>query len=61
MVIFNIIENCPDNVSLNTSRIDCLMYADDVNIFSNSAKGLQSRLSKLESYRNTWCLNVNIK
>ena len=54
-------ENCPDSVSLNSRRIDCLMYADDVIIFSDSARRLQSRLTKLQSYCDTWCLNVNIK
>ena len=37
------------------------MYADDVIVFSDSADGLQKRLKALESYCDTWCLNVNFK
>ena len=36
-----------ESVSLWTGRIDCLLYADDVIIFSNSSNGLQD------------CLNAN--
>ena len=57
----NCLQNCPESVSLCTGRIDCLLYADDVIIFSNSANGLQDRLNALVSYCDTWCLNVNLK
>ena len=57
----NCLQNCPESVSLCTDRIDCLLYADDVIIFSNSANGLQDRLNALVSYCDTWCLNVNLK
>jgi hypothetical protein len=57
----NCLQNCPESVSLCTDRIDCLLYADDVIIFSNSANELQERLNALVSYCDTWCLNVNLK
>jgi hypothetical protein len=57
----NCLPNCPESVSLCTDRIDCLLYADDVIIFSNSANGLQDHLNALVSYCDTWCLNVNLK
>ena len=45
-------------VSLNSLKINCLMYADDVILLSENAQGLQSCLDKLQSY---WGLQVNIK
>ena len=60
-MIYQIVANCPESVSLFTDRIDCLLYADDVIIFSNSANGLQDRLNALVSYCDIWCLNVDLK
>ena len=36
------------------------MYADDVILLSKSDMGLQRCLEKLESYRERWCLDINI-
>ena len=48
-----------DPILLNNRPVDCLLYADDLVLFSTSAKGLQARLDILESYCKDWCLNVN--
>ena len=40
--------------------INCLLYADDLVIFSRSANGLQTLLSKLESYCEKTELSVNL-
>ena len=37
-------------VSLNTTRLNCLLYADDLILLSESEKGLQSCLDSLNSY-----------
>ena len=36
------------------------MYADDLVILSESAKGLQEKLDKLQNVCNDWCLSINI-
>ena len=40
--------------------INCLLYADDLVIFSRSANGLQTLLNKLESYCEKTELSVNL-
>ena len=47
-------------VSLNTTRLNCLLYADDLILLSESEKGLQSCLDSLNSYCNRWKLKINI-
>ena len=39
-----------DAVDINRRRIDCLMYADDIVIFSSSKAGLQKRLDDLSKF-----------
>ena len=46
----NIFDNECMPVSLNTSKINCLMYADDVILLSETRDGLQNSLSMLEKY-----------
>ena len=36
------------------------MYADDLIIVSQSERGLQTCLNKLETYNEHWCLDINI-
>ena len=53
------LELCSDNIYLNTHRVNCLLYADDVVLVSKSAVGLQKSLNLLETYCNDWCIDVN--
>ena len=55
------LENSFDPVTLHLEKIDCLMYADDIVMFSGSPEGLQSKLKALEKYCDDWGLDVNIK
>ncbi len=55
------LQSCSDTVMLEKEKLNCLMYADDIVIFSTSAEGLQERLHKLETFCKDWCLKVNIK
>ncbi len=48
-------------VLLGKKSISCLMYADDLVIFSESADGLQNCLNKLHAYTEKWGLKVNLK
>ena len=41
-------------------KISCLMYADDLIIFSYSAKGLQTLIDKVVFFCNKWQLTINI-
>jgi hypothetical protein len=42
------IEDSIDLILLNNKPLNCLLYADDLVLFSTSAKGLQTRLDKLQ-------------
>jgi hypothetical protein len=57
--IFNTID-C-DPVKAGQHSLGCLMYADDVLILSQSARGLQRSLDKLNVYCKKWRLSVNIR
>ena len=50
----------PNPILLNDKEINCLMYADDVILLSLTEVGLQSKLHKLQSFCNDWCLEVNV-
>ncbi len=50
---------CP--IKLYDKNINCLMYADDVVILSESKEGLKECLKHLSLYVNQWCLTVNQK
>jgi hypothetical protein len=39
--------------------LSCLLFADDLLIFSESSSGLQRALNKLGSYCDTWALKIN--
>jgi len=56
----NIFDNSCDPVYLGGSSLNCLLYADDLIILSESASGLQCALNKLHTYCKKWKLSVNI-
>ena len=49
-----------DAVCLSKEHINCLLYADDLVLSSNSEKGLQNCLKKLSTFCNGWGMNVNL-
>ena len=48
-------------VELFDTQLNCLMYADDLVIISQTAKGLQNALDRLSLYCDKWHLTVNIQ
>nr|XP_006817258.1 PREDICTED: RNA-directed DNA polymerase from mobile element jockey-like [Saccoglossus kowalevskii] len=48
-------------VSLENNLFNCLLFADDIVIVSNSNNGLQNSLDSLNNYCNKWKLQVNTK
>ena len=52
--------NC-DPVKLHETLISCLLFADDIVLLSESAKGLQNCLNILDEYCKKWLLTVNTK
>ena len=44
---------------LNTSYVNCLMYADDLVLISRSEVGLQGLIDKLSDYCKRWRMEVN--
>ncbi len=51
-------ENC-EPVKLYNEKLNCLMFADDIVLISESKSGLQCALDKLFQYCEQWKLNVN--
>ena len=51
--------NC-DPVQLGTEKLNCLMYADDLILMSETKEGLQNCLNKLQEYTMKWNLKINI-
>jgi len=56
--IFN--DSCAP-VTINGTQTNCLMFADDLVLFSETATGLQNMLNKLEHYCTKWQLRINLK
>jgi hypothetical protein len=50
-----------DTVTLDNTKIPCLLFADDLVLFSNTNEGLQSKLDILNDYCEEWCLGINPK
>ena len=57
--IFN--EDCHPVKIGDEHKLNCLMYADDLIILSESAQGLQKSLDKLKTYTDNWDLKLNLK
>ena len=50
-----------DAPRLNTSLVNCLMYADDLVLMSHTEIGLQGLIDKLSDYCKRWKMKVNIE
>ena len=50
---------CP--VLLNETLLNCLLYADDLILISETSTGLQNCLDKLSKYCKKWGLEINMK
>ena len=48
-----------DAPSLGNIKINCLLYADDLILFSESAEGLQASLDQLHTFTKKWNLSIN--
>ena len=57
----NLFDDSCDPVRLGSTNLYCLLYTDDLVLLSESQKGLQYCLTKLERYTNRWKLNINKK
>ena len=55
----SIFDSTCDPISLHDIKLSCLMFADDLVILSESAKGLQNALDKLYEYCSKWGLTIN--
>ena len=49
-----------DSVKLTQRHINCLLYADELILLSNSAEGLQNCMEKLSNFCDEWEINVNL-
>ena len=48
-------------VKLKSVSLDCLLYADDLLLVSETEVGIQNCLNKLHVYCKKWCLKINMK
>ena len=46
-------------VEINNNKLNCLMYADDLVLISNSAKDLQHSINTLNKHADKWKLKIN--
>ena len=49
-----------DPVVLDSTKLNCLIYAADLLLFSETQEGLQSCLDSLQLYCDSWKLKINI-
>ena len=56
----DIFDNTCDPPKLGIRDVNCLCYADDLVIISESPQGLQQSLNKLQLYCKKWKLNINV-
>ena len=54
-------QTASEHVVLNSTKHNCLIYADDVLLLSESKEGLQSCLDSLQVYCVYWKLKINIE
>ena len=54
-------QNTSDPVVLESTQLNCLIYADDLLLLSESKEGLQSCLDSLQQYCDSWKLKLNIE
>ena len=53
-------EDCSP-VEIGNIKLNCLLYADDVVLLSDTKSGLDNCLSRLEDFCNMWCIDVNLR
>lgn len=52
-------DNACEPLIINNRKLSCLMYADDIVLFSETRDGLQECLDRFSRYCDTWGLEVN--
>ena len=59
--IVDIFDSTCDPLIMGECKINCLLYADDLILLSESEHGLQRCLDKLSCYAKKWQMRINIK
>ena len=54
-------QQCDPFTLPNGTKLNCLLFADDLVILFKSKQGLNNSLKKLETFNSTWLLEVNLK
>lgn len=52
-------EKVTDPICLETTKLNCLLYADDLLLLSETEEGLQTCIDSLQNYCQTWKLQLN--
>ena len=53
--------NINGKVVLGDLKLSCILYADDLNLFSSSQESLQKSLDSINSYCEKWDLEVDLE
>ena len=48
-------------MQIHNHRVNCLMWADDIILMSETKEGLQNCLNNLNEYCQKWKLEINLK
>ena len=59
--IVDLFDSTCDPLIMGECKINCLLYADDLILLSESEHGLQRCLDKLSCYAKKWQMRINIK
>ena len=53
------LKSIAEGINMNDEKINCLLYADDLVLLAESEEGLQRFLDVVNTYCNTWGMEVN--
>ena len=59
--ISNVFDETCAPVKINNLSLNCILWADDLLIISQTSEGLQNSLNKMKNYYDSLGLEVNIK
>jgi len=60
-IVAHVLTPNSDPITINDTKVNCLLYADDMTVLSETPEGLQACLDRLGDYCHIWGLKVNTK
>ena len=59
-LVGNYLNRAPDPAVLHNTQLNCLLYADDLVILSESQQGLQHCMDQLSKFNDDWDMDINL-